>query len=99
MRSITNLTGVLKMLNSNRADLFVCDSYISAKYIAKKEGLNNIIFKEINFLKPSTILYKLALRKDFPDAQKILDNYDKNFLIAQKQGLIDKIIKEHEYHK
>ena len=99
MKLLPNVVNVLKMINLSRADIYTSGNLLVAKYIAKREVLDNIVFKEINFLNPSSTKYKFALRKDFPNAQKIINIYDKNFLIAQKNGLIDKIIMKYEYFK
>ncbi len=96
IKLVSSQINALKMINANRADLYTSSNILDALYIVRKEHLNNIVIKKINFLNPPITLYKFALRKDFPRAQNIIDNYDKNISLAMKQGLIDKIIKKYE---
>lgn len=100
IRKKVELTGklenALKMINLQRVDLCISSNITIAKYLVKKENLKNILFKKISFLKPSDTIYKFALRKDFPNAKKILDEYDRNFFLAEKQGDIEKILKRYD---
>ncbi|APJ04464.1 hypothetical protein [Silvanigrella aquatica] len=86
------------MLNANRADVFLGAHEINIKYIIKKELLDNIKIKKIAFIKQNKSLFKLCIRKNFPNAQKILDEYDRKIEVAIKNGEIDKILMKKDYN-
>ncbi|KAB8033723.1 substrate-binding periplasmic protein [Fluviispira multicolorata] len=90
-----NLIDVLKLVNDNSADLYVSSNEKSDKYIAKKFAYKNLQFREITFLKPASVKFYFCISKNYPNANKIIMNFDKNFLIAKKSGKMAAIIKKY----
>ncbi|APJ03820.1 substrate-binding periplasmic protein [Silvanigrella aquatica] len=92
-----NLINALKMINANRADIIPGILAYNAQYIIKHENLNNIKIKEINLGKSFKNIFKLCIRKNFPNAKKILKKYDEKYKIALKNGDISKILSKKKY--
>ncbi len=55
------------MINSNRKDIHITVNDLGIKYIIKKNNLDNVFIKNINYVKPSEIEFKFCILKSFPN--------------------------------
>ncbi|BBH52979.1 substrate-binding periplasmic protein [Fluviispira sanaruensis] len=91
-----NLVDVLKMVDDNSADIYVSSNEKADKYLAKKHAFKNLRFKSIYFLKPASVHFYFCLRKEFPESEKIMNEFEKNLIRVKKSGKISRII--HKYY-
>ncbi len=94
-RIISNVLNVLQMINTERADIYVSSNDFVSNYMATKNKFDNLIIRNIEFLKPSKLAFRFCVRKTYLNSDLLIKNYEKNFLIAKKEGKIDKIIKSY----
>ncbi|MBX9839160.1 MAG: transporter substrate-binding domain-containing protein, partial [Silvanigrellaceae bacterium] len=92
---ISNLNSVLAMINSNRKDIHITANDLGIKYIIKKNNLNNVFIKNINFVEASDIEFKFCLLKSYPNSKALMAEIEKNLTIAKNSGIIDKIISKY----
>jgi len=79
-----------KMLVGERGDYFISDSMI-ASAILRKNGLQgHIASSDAPFLK--TLEFRIGLRKDFPDADRILGKFDAAIAAAKQSGELDRFL-------
>ncbi|WP_186643965.1 substrate-binding periplasmic protein [Fluviispira vulneris] len=90
-----NLVDVLKMVDDNSADIYVSSNEKADKYLAKRHAFKNLKFRSIDFLQPASIHFYFCLRKNFPESEKIINEFEKNYLKAKKSGKISSIIQKY----
>ncbi|WP_397600640.1 substrate-binding periplasmic protein [Silvanigrella sp.] len=93
----SNLEILLKKLDKNRGDIaFVTFSNFTSLAGKKenKENLKSIKVKLIEFIDSKNYFY-LALRKDYPNSQIILDEFDTELIKLKKSGEINKFFNKY----
>ncbi len=87
---VDNLFDAFKMIARDEADIFVGNG-LAAMYALKVTGLKNKIHaRELPVGEPSS--FHFGLRRDFPDAQKIVDDFNQILIEAMLDNATRKII-------
>lgn len=87
---VDNLSEAFEMIARNEADIFVGNG-LAAMYALKVTGLKNKIHaRELPIGEPST--FHFGLRRDYPEAAKVIEDFTDVLLEAQAEKVTRKIV-------